>query len=233
MTSNIKKIEHPYVEPKVEDAQTIELETQAENDEFVKLKQEFDKVNDAAKEQKSQTDAIDLIDYILDENNPFKNSLIFEDIWIEDDFFDNKDSQVIKETSKEIINDVIFDDIDPDSFETIETPDNLETISISDNSEIIPDNLETIDIPDNIPDNLDIKNLKTIPISLETEDIRDNIPNNLETIKTFKDIETPSINNLAIDEPKTLKIISNPNSLRIASNKIKKKNTFVKNQKVN
>ena len=108
MTSNIKKLEHPYVEPKVEDAQTIELETQAENNEFVKLKQEFDKVNDAAKEQKSQTDAIDLIDYILDENNPFKNSLSFEDIWIEDDFFDNKDSQVIKETSKEIIDDVIL-----------------------------------------------------------------------------------------------------------------------------
>ena len=43
-----KKIEHPHVEPKLEDAQTIELETQAENDEFLKLKQEFDKVNDAA-----------------------------------------------------------------------------------------------------------------------------------------------------------------------------------------
>ena len=68
-----EKIEHPYVEPQVEDAQSIELQTQAENDEFSKLKQEFDKVNNAAKEQKSQTDAIDLIDYILDENNPFKN----------------------------------------------------------------------------------------------------------------------------------------------------------------
>ena len=68
-----KKIEHPYLEPQVEDAQSIELETQGESDEFSKLKQEFVKVNSTAKKQKSQTDAIDLIDYILDENNPFKN----------------------------------------------------------------------------------------------------------------------------------------------------------------
>ena len=80
-----------------------------------------------------------------------------------------------------------------------------------------------MDIPDDIPNNLDIDNLKTISVSLETEDIPDNIPSNLETIKTFKDIEIPSIDNLATDAPKKLKIISNPNSLRMASNKIKKK----------
>ena len=80
-----------------------------------------------------------------------------------------------------------------------------------------------MDIPDDIPNNLDIDNLKTISVSLETEDIPDNIPSNLETIKTFKDIEIPSIDNLATDAPKKLKIISNPNSLHIASNKIKKK----------
>ena len=84
-----KKLENPYVEPQVKDAQTIELETQAENDEFSKLKQEFDKANNAAKEQKSQTGAIDLIE----------NSVGTEDIWIEDDFFDNDDSQAIKDTS--------------------------------------------------------------------------------------------------------------------------------------
>ena len=103
-----KKLENPNVEPQVKDAQTIELETQAENDEFSKLKQEFDKVNNAAKEQKSQTDAIDLIDYISVENNPFKNSVGTEDIWIEDDFFDNDDSQAIKDTSEEITDFVKF-----------------------------------------------------------------------------------------------------------------------------
>ena len=82
-----KKIEHPYVGPKVEDARSLELETKAENDKFLKLKQEFDKVNYAAKEQKTQTDAINLIDYILDKNNPFKSSISIRDIWIDDDFF--------------------------------------------------------------------------------------------------------------------------------------------------
>ena len=193
-----KKIEYPYVEPQVEDAQTIELETQAENDEFLKLKQEFDKVNNAAKEQKSQTDTIDLTDYILDEKNPFKNSVGTKDIWIEDDFFDNDDSQAIKDNLKEIIDFVkfnesdFFEDIDPENFETIDIPDNIETISI-------PDNLETVDIPDNI-----------------------DIPDNLETINTFEDVEIPFSDTLAIDAPKKLKIISKPNSLRIASNKIKK-----------
>ena len=68
-----KKIKHPYVEPQVKDAQTIETETQTTNCEFLKLKQEFDKVNNAATEQKLQTDAINLIDDILDEDNPFRN----------------------------------------------------------------------------------------------------------------------------------------------------------------
>ena len=52
------------------------------------MKQEFVKVNNAATEQKSQTDAIKLIDDILDEDNPF-NNVDSEDIWREDDIFDN------------------------------------------------------------------------------------------------------------------------------------------------
>ena len=39
------------------------------NSEFSKLKQEFDKVNNAATEQKSRADAINLTDDILDEDN--------------------------------------------------------------------------------------------------------------------------------------------------------------------
>ena len=68
-------------------------------------------------------------------------------------------------------------------------------ISIPDDLETILGNLETTDIPDNVSKNLDINNLKTIPISLKKEDIPDNIPNNLETIKTFEDVEIPSIDN--------------------------------------
>ena len=62
-----KKTKHSHVESWLEDVETIEIETQAVNDEFSELKEEFDKVNNAAAEQKSQTDAIDLIDDVLDE----------------------------------------------------------------------------------------------------------------------------------------------------------------------
>ena len=47
-----KKTKHPYVKPQVNDAQTIEIETQTTNCKFLKLKQEFDKVNNTATEQK-------------------------------------------------------------------------------------------------------------------------------------------------------------------------------------
>ena len=60
-TWNIKKTRHPYVEPQVKDAQTIETETRTIDNEFSKLKQEFDKVNNAVTEQKLQDDAINLI----------------------------------------------------------------------------------------------------------------------------------------------------------------------------
>ena len=61
------------MEPQVKDAQTIETETQTTISEFSKLKQEFDKVNNAVTEQEPQTDAINLIDDILYKDNPFGN----------------------------------------------------------------------------------------------------------------------------------------------------------------
>ena len=67
-----KKVKHLYVEPQNKDAQTIETETQAVDNEFSKLKQEFDKVDNAVTEQKLQDNATNFIDNILDEDNPFK-----------------------------------------------------------------------------------------------------------------------------------------------------------------
>ena len=66
-TQNIKK--HLRIEPQVKDAQTIETETQTTINKFFKLKQEFDKVNNSATEQKSQTEAINLVDHILEYNH--------------------------------------------------------------------------------------------------------------------------------------------------------------------
>lgn len=66
-----KKIEHPYVEPKATDAIKIEEESTYTNHDFNKLKLEFDKSTNAATEQKKQNEVIDLIDYIIDDDNPF------------------------------------------------------------------------------------------------------------------------------------------------------------------
>ena len=84
----------------------------------------MDKVNSAATEQKIQADAINLIDDILNENNPFKN-INTEDIWIEDNLCDNNDRQDVKSVSKEIIdtvnpiNDIVsFDDNVPAANDT-------------------------------------------------------------------------------------------------------------------
>ena len=82
------------------------------------MKQEFVKVNNAATEQKSQTDAIKLIDDILDEDNPF-NNVDSEDIWREDDIFDNDNTQAIKNISKEII----------------DVAESIETITVTDDND--------------------------------------------------------------------------------------------------
>ena len=47
-----KKEEHPYVEPHVQDAKTLETEAVNTNDEFSNLKQQFDQRNTLATEQK-------------------------------------------------------------------------------------------------------------------------------------------------------------------------------------
>lgn len=97
-----KKMAHPFVPPQVKTADKSEIETQARNDEFAKLKAEYNRINDAATEQKKQTEIIDLVDDIIDEKNPCPN-LGTEDIWIDDDLFDNKDPQDIIDTSRDII----------------------------------------------------------------------------------------------------------------------------------
>ena len=61
-----KKITDPYVPPQVE------TETRQIDYEFAKLKAEYDRVNDAAAEQKKQGELTDLVDDIIDESNPFQ-----------------------------------------------------------------------------------------------------------------------------------------------------------------
>ena len=48
------KIDNPYVEPTVEDTETIEKETKKENDDFIKTVIKFNEIHTAALEQKKQ-----------------------------------------------------------------------------------------------------------------------------------------------------------------------------------
>ena len=89
-----------------------------------------------------------------------------QDIWIEDDLFDNDDTQTIKNVSKEIL----------------DVTDPIETIALLDD---------------------DFK----LSVTIAIED----------------DIDIPSGDDIAIDAPQKLKIITDPKRLCLASNRIKKK----------
>ena len=91
--------------PQVQTAPTIELETQAIDNKFATLKEQFDRVGNVTTEQKQQKEAEELVDSIIKDKNPFKNVGI-EDIWIEDDLFDSNDLQSIIETSRKITNEI-------------------------------------------------------------------------------------------------------------------------------
>ena len=114
-----KKEEHPCVESQVQEAKTLETEAVNTNDEFSNLKQQFDQRNTLATEQKKQNEVTDLIDYVINDDNPLKNRDT-EDIYIEDDLFDTKDTTDIKDTASSIIKAMNLDnDIDVPSDDRI------------------------------------------------------------------------------------------------------------------
>ena len=69
---------------------------------FINLNKNLTRLMTKLLNRKKQRDTISLFDAILDEDNPFKNINI-EDIWIENDLFDDDDKQAVKNVSKEII----------------------------------------------------------------------------------------------------------------------------------
>ena len=118
-----QKTKHPYVEPQVKDAQTIETETETTNSEFPKLKQEFDKVNNAA-ERKSQTDTTNLTD-------------------------DDYDTQTIRNILKEVID--VAEPIETITVTGGNDKFNLiETTTIEDNIGMPSDDVIAIDIPEKV-----------------------------------------------------------------------------------
>ena len=68
-----KKEMFPYVPPQVQTADEIKTEVAAVDDDFTRIKAEYDQINDAATKQKKQNIITYLIDDIIDETNPFQN----------------------------------------------------------------------------------------------------------------------------------------------------------------
>ena len=95
-----KKIEEPYVEAQVQGAEKIEKETKKEDKEFCDLTLKYNEIDDAATEQKNQNYFIDLFDDVLDEDNPFNDTVETEDIFIDGNLFDNTNQKEIKEFLK-------------------------------------------------------------------------------------------------------------------------------------
>ena len=86
-----KKVEQTYIKPQVQDAETIEIETKNKDEEFSELKQLLNEITNTTTEEKQQNETIELSDNVLNENNPFIN-IKTDDIYIEDDLFDNKNT---------------------------------------------------------------------------------------------------------------------------------------------
>ena len=60
-------------------------------------------IGNGATEQKKLNDIIDLIDDVLDENNPFNVRVKTQDLFIDDDFFDDTDQNDIKKVSEDVL----------------------------------------------------------------------------------------------------------------------------------
>ena len=95
-----KKIEEPYIEPQVQNAETIEKETKKKDKELCDLALKCSEIDNAATEQKKQNYFINLFDDVLDEDNPFNDTMETEDILIDDNLFDNTDQKDIKKFLK-------------------------------------------------------------------------------------------------------------------------------------
>ena len=74
-----KKEMYPYVPPQIQTADVIQTENDLIDNDFIDLKTKYFEINDVATEQKNQRKITDLIDDVIDEDNPFQN-LRTEDI---------------------------------------------------------------------------------------------------------------------------------------------------------
>ena len=67
-------------------------------------------IDNSAAEQKKQNDLIDLVNGVLNENNPFNDQVKIEDKYIEDNLLGDTNSKNIKQVSNGVIKEISFDD---------------------------------------------------------------------------------------------------------------------------
>ena len=102
------KTEEPYIEPSVQDAQTINDKIKQENEDFLRTAAEFNKIDMAATAQKSDfcNDFFDAIIDLPDSRQIIDDALTTEDIFIDEDLFNDKD---IEDDNKQIVDDILKD----------------------------------------------------------------------------------------------------------------------------
>ena len=110
------KTDDAYVEPIVQDTETIEKETKKKDNEFFKLALKFSEFDSAAIEQKKPERIIDLFDYLeIDKPQVIDDELKIQDIFIDDDYlFEISDEHEIKDISTEMLidqNEILFEDL--------------------------------------------------------------------------------------------------------------------------
>ena len=95
-----KKTMFPYLEPTVQQPDEIEDYEQVIIDNFIDLQNEFDKVNNAATEQKKQKEMDDLVGSIIEDTIPNN------DFWWEEDVFNKSDPPSTVNATKIIVDDI-------------------------------------------------------------------------------------------------------------------------------
>ena len=102
------KTEELYVEPTVQDAETIDEEMKQENEDYLKTAAEFNKIDMAATAQKKRL-YNSLFDAVIDLHNSMQiidDAPTTEDTFIDDNLFSEKD---IEDDNRQIIDDILKD----------------------------------------------------------------------------------------------------------------------------
>ena len=76
---------------------------------FYDLALKYNKIDNATTEQKWQNYFIDLFDDILDEGNPFNDTVETGEIFTDDNLFDDTNQKEIKKISKDVLQDTNLD----------------------------------------------------------------------------------------------------------------------------